>query len=137
MSGVPPRDSWCRGGLRAAAGTGLIIFEQFYRDERTMRSGTGEGSLEHRKDAMRSLTAAAGALWIAVIMWDAFEAIVLPRRVTRRLRPARLFYRVTWRGWAGGARPPRPGGRGGGSLPVSRPPPLLPASAPPGPRPPP
>src|SRR6266513_1712968 len=108
-----PSRSPCRrrGGLRAAAGTGLTIFEQFYRDERTMRSGTGEGSLEHRKDAMTSLIAAAGALWIAVIMWDAFEAIVLPRRVTRRLRPARLFYRVTWRLWSAVARRMRPGGR--------------------------
>src|SRR5438093_10977573 len=61
--------------------------------------------------AMGSLVAAVGALWIAVIMWDAFEAIVLPRRVTRRLRPARMFYRMTWRGWAAGARRLRPGGR--------------------------
>src|SRR5438132_13127145 len=60
---------------------------------------------------MRSLIAAAGALWIAVIMWDAFEAIVLPRRVTRRLRPARLFYRVTWRVWSAVPRRMRPGGR--------------------------
>src|SRR5437762_6216862 len=60
---------------------------------------------------MRSLIAAAGALWFAVIMWDAFEAIVLPRRVTRLLRPARLFYRVTWRVWSALARHMRPGGR--------------------------
>src|SRR2546425_5045975 len=60
--------------------------------------------------AMGSLVAAVGALWIAVIMWDAFEAIVLPRRVTRRLRPARMFYRMTWRGWSAGARRLRPGG---------------------------
>src|SRR2546429_6684863 len=51
---------------------------------------------------MGSLVAAVGALWIAVIMWDAFEAIVLPRRVTRRLRPARMFYRGTWRGGGSG-----------------------------------
>src|SRR5205823_13708364 len=49
---------------------------------------------------MRWLIAAVGALWIAVIMWDAFEAIVLPRRVTRKLRPARLFYRGTWTAWS-------------------------------------
>src|SRR2546426_12093182 len=60
---------------------------------------------------MGSLLAAAGALWIAVIMWDAFEAIVLPRRVTRRLRPARMFYRVTWRVWSSVPRRMRPGGR--------------------------
>src|SRR2546427_12171201 len=55
---------------------------------------------------MGSLIAAAGALWIAVIMWDAFEAIVLPRRVTRRLRPAPVFFRTTGPGGGGGARPP-------------------------------
>src|SRR5437667_4319015 len=61
--------------------------------------------------AMGSLVAAVGALWIAVIMWDAFEAIVLPRRVTRRLRPARMFYRMTWRVWSSVPRRMRPGGR--------------------------
>jgi hypothetical protein len=54
--------------------------------------------------SMGSLIAAAGALWIVVIIWDAFEAIVLPRRVTRRLRPTRMFYRVTWRIWSTVAR---------------------------------
>src|SRR6185436_3934774 len=58
-----------------------------------------------------SLIAAAGALCIIVIIWDAFEAIVLPRRVTRRLRPTRMFYRVAWRVWSAVARWMRPGGR--------------------------
>jgi Ion channel len=60
---------------------------------------------------MGSLIAAAGALWVVVIMWDAFEALVLPRRVTRRLRPMRMFYRVTWQVWSAVARRMRPGGR--------------------------
>jgi len=60
---------------------------------------------------MGLLIAAAGALWAVVIMWDAFEALVLPRRVTRRLRPTRMFYRVTWRIWSVLARRMRPGGR--------------------------
>jgi len=60
---------------------------------------------------MRWLIAVAGALWIAVIVWDAFEAIVLPRRVTRRLRPSSTFYRVTWRVWSAIARRLPPGGR--------------------------
>jgi hypothetical protein len=30
---------------------------------------------------------------------DAFETIVLPRRVTRRIRLTKLFYRVTQKGW--------------------------------------
>jgi len=60
---------------------------------------------------MRWLIAVAGALWIAVIVWDAFEAIVLPRRVTRRLRPSSTFYRVTWTLWSAIARRLPPGGR--------------------------
>ncbi len=60
---------------------------------------------------MGSLIAVAGALWVVVIMWDAFEALVLPRRVTRRLRPTRMFYRVTWRVWSAVARRIRQGGR--------------------------
>src|SRR5256884_5698881 len=82
--------------------------------------------------AMGSLVAAVGALWIAVIMWDAFEAIVLPRRVTRRLRPARMFYRMTWRGGSAGPPPLAPGGPRGTLLRFFRPLPSLvplPASA--------
>src|SRR5262249_42903100 len=60
---------------------------------------------------MGSLIAAAGALCIIVIIWDAFEAIVLPRRVTRRLRPTRMFYPVAWRVWSAVARSMRLGGR--------------------------
>ena len=40
-----------------------------------------------------------GVLLITGILWDVFETIVLPRRVTRRVRVARLFYRFTWRPW--------------------------------------
>lgn len=42
---------------------------------------------------------ALGAAIFLTILWDAFEAIILPRRVTRRFRLARLFYRTTWRVW--------------------------------------
>ncbi len=45
---------------------------------------------------MRLSAAIVGSLLILVVLWDAFETIVLPRRVTRRLRLARLFYRYTW-----------------------------------------
>jgi voltage-gated potassium channel Kch len=34
-----------------------------------------------------------------VILVDAFEAIILPRRVTRKIRVTRLFYRTTWTVW--------------------------------------
>jgi Ion channel len=40
------------------------------------------------------------ALLIVGALWDAFETIILPRRVTRRLRITRLVYLVTWRPWA-------------------------------------
>jgi hypothetical protein len=60
---------------------------------------------------VKPLLVAAGVLQVAVIMWDAFEALVLPRRVTRRLRPTRLFYRVTWQAWSAVARCMRDGGR--------------------------
>ncbi len=33
------------------------------------------------------------------ILWDGFETVVLPRRVTRRLGLTRLFQRVTWAPW--------------------------------------
>jgi hypothetical protein len=47
------------------------------------------------------LATIAGVAVIAVIVWDGFETIVLPRRVTRRLRLASAFYRSTWRPIAG------------------------------------
>src|SRR6202043_514957 len=41
-----------------------------------------------------------GGLTLAiVILIDTFEAIILPRRVTRKIRFARLFYRTTWAFW--------------------------------------
>jgi len=41
----------------------------------------------------------AGVAIFLIVLWDAFEAIILPRRVTRRFRLARLFYRITWNLW--------------------------------------
>lgn len=45
-----------------------------------------------------------GALLLLVVLWDAFETIILPRRITRRFRLARLFYRFTWGPWRFAAR---------------------------------
>src|SRR5437764_7497931 len=42
---------------------------------------------------------AAGVAIFLIVIWDAFEAIILPRRVTRRFRLARVFYKFTWRNW--------------------------------------
>jgi Ion channel len=41
---------------------------------------------------------------IFIILWDAFEVMILPRRVTRRVRLSRLFYRSTWRLWSAAVR---------------------------------
>jgi len=49
---------------------------------------------------MRLLALLAGVAIILVILWDGFEAVVLPRRVARRLRLVRLVVRATWRLWA-------------------------------------
>jgi hypothetical protein len=48
---------------------------------------------------MRLLAAIFGSALLLTILWDAFETIVLPRRVTRQFRLARLFYRTTWLPW--------------------------------------
>ncbi len=42
---------------------------------------------------------AVGVAIFLIVVWDAFEAIILPRRVTRKFRLARLFYRSTWNVW--------------------------------------
>ena len=34
-----------------------------------------------------------------IVAWDAFEAIILPRRVTRKIRLARFYYQFTWATW--------------------------------------
>ncbi|HVF55091.1 MAG TPA: potassium channel family protein [Pyrinomonadaceae bacterium] len=45
---------------------------------------------------MQIIAAVFGTIIIVIILWDAFEAIVLPRRVTRRLRLTSAFFRTTW-----------------------------------------
>jgi Ion channel len=41
----------------------------------------------------------AGIALIIIVLADAFETIVFPRRVTRRIRLVRIFYRTTWQLW--------------------------------------
>ena len=45
------------------------------------------------------LSAVLGFLIVAGVLWEAFETIVLPRRVTRRWRLTRTYYRSTWFPW--------------------------------------
>ncbi|HEY3991316.1 MAG TPA: potassium channel family protein [Ktedonobacteraceae bacterium] len=49
---------------------------------------------------MKIISAILGVICIVVIAFDAFETIVLPRRVVRRVRVAKIFYRVSWAFWA-------------------------------------
>ena len=50
---------------------------------------------------MYLLVAFLGVLLILTILWDAFETMILPRRVARRLRLTGLFYRSIWWPWSG------------------------------------
>src|SRR5258708_21091553 len=47
--------------------------------------------------ALRYIVAILGFLIATMMLWDAFEVIISRRRVTRRLRFARFFYRFIWR----------------------------------------
>ncbi|GFO64002.1 potassium channel family protein [Geomonas paludis] len=40
-----------------------------------------------------------GAVLVLLVLWEGFETIILPRRVTRRFRITRVFYRSSWRPW--------------------------------------
>ncbi len=48
---------------------------------------------------MNVLAAIVGVLLIMVILWEGFEIIILPRRVTRRFRFSRYFFRSFWHTW--------------------------------------
>ncbi len=45
------------------------------------------------------LAGIAGLALILAVLQDAFETVVLPRRVSRRFRITRFFYRRTWQPW--------------------------------------
>ena len=60
---------------------------------------------------MKVLAIIIGVIFIIGILQDGFEAIVLPRRVSRRFRLSRLFYTSTWMLWSSLARKMRPGNR--------------------------
>ena len=53
---------------------------------------------------MAWLGVAAAAALIGMVLVDAFEAIVLPRRVRHAYRLARLFYSIGWGVWGAIAR---------------------------------
>ena len=53
---------------------------------------------------MRTFLVVLGVACILTVFWDAFETLILPRRVSRRLRLASLFFHVTWGAWVWTAR---------------------------------
>ncbi len=67
---------------------------------------------------MAAFIGVLGIILLATILWDAFETIILPRRVTRRLRLTRAFYRYTRVPWFMAARCMKPGKRREGFLSV-------------------
>ena len=48
---------------------------------------------------MMSVLIVLSVALIVLVLWEAFETIVLPRRVTRRVRVTSSFYLATWRPW--------------------------------------
>ena len=49
---------------------------------------------------MKLFAGILGLILLLATLWDAFETIILPRRVTRPYRLVRLFYRVSWAIWS-------------------------------------
>jgi hypothetical protein len=41
-----------------------------------------------------------GTVLIVTVLWEVFETIILPRRVRRRVRLTRIYYRSTWLMWS-------------------------------------
>jgi ABC-type multidrug transport system fused ATPase/permease subunit len=50
---------------------------------------------------MQSVAVAGGILLLALVLWDGFETVLLPRRVTRKFRLTRTFYSLSWKLWSG------------------------------------
>jgi hypothetical protein len=48
---------------------------------------------------MKMVFLAVGLLLIGVVLFEAFEAVILPRRVTRRYRFSRFYFRNLWTLW--------------------------------------
>jgi len=49
---------------------------------------------------LRVLVGLVAILMIGAVLWEVFETVVLPRRVTRRLRLTRLYFSRTWAAWS-------------------------------------
>src|SRR3954466_666401 len=49
---------------------------------------------------MRVLGALLGVVLLLAVASDAFEVMLLPRRIRRHLRPVRLYFRSSWAVWS-------------------------------------
>src|SRR5579862_1244840 len=49
---------------------------------------------------MKPFVAILGLILLVGTLWEAFETIILPRRVTRPFRIVRIYYQITWKCWA-------------------------------------
>lgn len=58
---------------------------------------------------MAILVGVVGGILTLIILWDVFETIILPRRVSRRIRLTRLYYMGSWTLASSAARRMRPG----------------------------
>ena len=56
------------------------------------------------RDFMRYVVFVLGFALLSTALWDAFEVIISPQRVTRRFRLAKFFYRSSWWLWSATAR---------------------------------
>jgi hypothetical protein len=72
--------------------TGVVANRRFSFSHRA------DTSYMHQAVPIPGALVAGFALFI-IVLWDAFEAIILPRRVTRKIRVTRLFYRTSWALW--------------------------------------
>src|SRR5258706_12043603 len=45
------------------------------------------------------LAFASSAFVLTGVLWDAFDTVILPRTVVRRLRLARVYFGVIWPAW--------------------------------------
>src|SRR5438445_2541655 len=109
-SRVAPRRRW-RSGSRATMRSPARRSSPCCR---TRASGTCRRCSSPRGNAPRPMhpwAAAVAGLLILVILWDAFQTIVLSRRVSRKFRPTRTFYRLLWTPWRAAAKRLRQGNR--------------------------
>lgn len=79
----------------------LLTVEENAQKSKKREEGRGNGILVYPAagETVAILATICGIALILVVLWEGFETIILPRRVTRRFRLTRLFYRSTWLPW--------------------------------------